>query len=142
MAVTSVQFSDHFVCLSHDARVLLLLRCSPLASAGALGMLLYGSDPLEVATPNMTDYITLQDANTLLNLLAKGSVSVATDTGLPVRHLPPMFWDGPSKCDLNKKRSILFRPGLLPPCFWASTSVSLQPMRRLCRRSTVTLRLY
>ena len=47
-------------------------------------MLLYGSDPLEVATPNMTDYITLQDANFLLKLLAKGPVEVASDTGLPV----------------------------------------------------------
>ncbi len=59
-------------------------------------MLLYGSEPLEVATPNMTDYITLQDANMLLKLLAKGPVSVATDTGLPVSHLRPRFWAGPS----------------------------------------------
>ncbi len=48
-------------------------------------MLLYGSDPLEVATPNMTDYITLQDAEALLTLLGQGAVSVATDTNtLPV----------------------------------------------------------
>ena len=55
-----------------------------LSDAGALGMLLYGSEPLEVATPDMTDYITLQDANVLLKLLAKGPVTVASDTGLPV----------------------------------------------------------
>ena len=51
-------------------------------------MLLYGNDPLEVATPNVTDYITLQDANVLLKLLDKGPVSVATDTGLPVSPVP------------------------------------------------------
>ncbi len=48
-------------------------------------MLLYGNDPLEVVSPNMTDYITAQDAKVLLNLLAAGPVSVATDTHIPVR---------------------------------------------------------
>ena len=47
-------------------------------------MLLYGTDPLEVASPNMTDYVTVQDAKVLLDLLANGPVSVATDTRMPV----------------------------------------------------------
>jgi hypothetical protein len=55
-------------------------------------MLLYGSDPLEVATPNMTDYISIQDAEVLLKLLGEGAVSVASDTNaLPVscKHCGP-----------------------------------------------------
>ena len=86
------------------------LNTSLLPHAGALGMLLYGSDPLEVATPNMTDYITLQDAGVLLKLLAKGKVTVATDTGLPVSRIRPKpDWSsrqnvarGPVECDLAR----------------------------------------
>ena len=45
-------------------------------------MLLYGNSPLVLGG---TSYITLQDANVLLNLLSVGPVFVASDTGLPVR---------------------------------------------------------
>ena len=93
-------------------------------------MLLYGSDPLEVATPNMTDYITLQDATMLLKLLAKGSVSVATDTGLPVSLLRPGVWAGFLGCALRKKRGILFRPWFRGYSVSTSISVLLQAMRR------------
>jgi len=61
----------------------LLDNCSSCC-AGAIGMLLYGKDLLEVVSPSMTDYIAAQDAKVLLSMLASGPVLVATDTQIPV----------------------------------------------------------
>ena len=52
--------------------------------AGALGMLLYGPDPLESVGSNMTDYITQQDGDMLLTLLGDGPVTVTSNDDLPV----------------------------------------------------------